>query len=262
MATQRLAPLERLPAELLRPIFVESGNANLALSSDIIGAKLSNSEFLYRTMAANRLLGYEDWVDWYLNTNQSANEKARSAVSKLLAAKFMTWDRFKQYMRLASKRPSSIDNLLLVSLYHEGIAPFGVWRNIKNIPTRKCLHDMRTIAYIPIKLLQEPFSPEKSEFLHFLLRNNLEFHESHKLILAANRDAIFANADEVLSACLKSKALNFLQLEPTWAVWLFGHLSWFGTREPVVFGPGRPVIPSPLWEDHLRMAQGEGWLRR
>ncbi|KAF2708665.1 hypothetical protein K504DRAFT_491349 [Pleomassaria siparia CBS 279.74] len=54
-----LSRLEQLPAELLEPIYLLSNNVNLALSSPVIGAKLS-SEKSFRSMSMRILFHQED----------------------------------------------------------------------------------------------------------------------------------------------------------------------------------------------------------
>jgi hypothetical protein len=83
-----LCRLESLPAELLEPIFRHSSNVNLALCSDIIGAKLSNGR------------AFEEMANHHLFPSSPAgkrNTDAKSPQYVILASKYVTFTRFKIY---------------------------------------------------------------------------------------------------------------------------------------------------------------------
>jgi hypothetical protein len=163
----RLSALESLPAELLEPIFVESGcNTSLLQASDLIARKLS-SNLMYKSACDHQLT--EVHGDRALQTQ---------AQTFMFASKWMTWDFFQDWI---TQRYGPIGCLCgSTERDHKDPANSGhcfdaQWPpNFEDATTmvfsRSHLPQIAFVkGHIPIKLLRGPWTPDKISFLRFLL---------------------------------------------------------------------------------------------
>ncbi|KAF2472787.1 uncharacterized protein BDR25DRAFT_312689 [Lindgomyces ingoldianus] len=263
MATILLAPIERLPIELLEPIFFRSNNIHLPLASHVVGTKLS-TELAFKTLSIRILFKGDDkesqlpqspdvslevvqtktqHIFWPLTKSERKRRKdkaAREALDlytgiwegrvvtspqyRIFSAKFMTFERFKKYLAIALGSEEVAKELLEMSLHTVNqLSLFGshlpdamedpIGNEIRMTLKYWCLH-----SALPLKFMRPPFSRQKAEFLHLLLR--LQF-----TITAAQRqevenqlkpamEAAISEPNEVLLACLFSSTIGFL-VSPT-----------------------------------------------
>jgi hypothetical protein len=82
-----LTHIERLPAELIQPIFLLSGpNLALPLASHHIGAKLSD-DYIFQTVCSEYLTAKDHPL-----TDKAINQ------SRIFASRWMTWDLFQAFL--------------------------------------------------------------------------------------------------------------------------------------------------------------------
>jgi hypothetical protein len=166
-----LAPIERLPVELLQPIFIAS-NHDVALikASPYIAARLS-SEYIYHSIC-----------DYHLTEVRDNRAQQSAAQNFIFVSKWMTWAFFKTWMlrRFAS------NGCLCDRTQDEGCFdaqwPPNFEDATKMVFSRSHLPRLAFVkARIPMKLLCGPWTQDKIEFLRFLLwitSMSVDWHDS------------------------------------------------------------------------------------
>jgi len=154
-----LAPIERLPVELLQPIFFASDyNLSLLQSSDRIAAKLS-SHYVYHPTSTHWLAGVV------------GSRIAQSAAqSYILASKWMTWSFFKSWAIKAYEHNGCLCGLTAESGCFDAQWPPNFENATEMVFSRSHLPRIAFMkGRIPKKLLRGPWTQDKIQFLSFLL---------------------------------------------------------------------------------------------
>jgi hypothetical protein len=233
-----ISRLESLPAELLQPILLLSGNVSLPLSSHVIGAKLSNEQ-AYEALSMLHLFPIES--DVQADQQPKRNRSVASPQHVLLSAKFMTWSRFRRYFGAFFTR---VINPGVPLHRREGTCCFveaffffsrtysePLLCNAVGPPTlhiirvdvtsslwfKRGLFDKLVSVFsnmvLPLKLLQLPIQADNAQFLHFLLRCDVAIPTARRKLFRKTTDAMFDAAalhpDPTMLACLFSEQLGF-----------------------------------------------------
>ncbi|KAF2005638.1 hypothetical protein P154DRAFT_315542 [Amniculicola lignicola CBS 123094] len=154
-----LAPIERLPVELLQPIFLLSDyNLSLPLASPNLAAKLSD-DYIYNAVCTQ-----------YLTTNLENRAWQTTAQSRIFASRWMTWDYFKSWVL----RKWGDKQCLCGKTPDEGCFdqqwPPNFEDATRMLFSRSHLPQLSYIkCRIPAKLLHGPWTTDKIQFLRFLL---------------------------------------------------------------------------------------------
>lgn len=177
---RKLAPLERMPAEVLQEIFLESMNMDLPVASLELLHKLNSDhikmEFAFRALFPNRA----DWMP---------EEEVLELQNQLLARRFFDWHFYKRYAAKACKALAAwpwleeqdpdlpLDEILRRDPTFDALDRFNFAIAIRgDIPPFLLFREQ---AFIPERLLRGPWTSEKHMFLRFLFVQNLGIdHES------------------------------------------------------------------------------------
>jgi hypothetical protein len=155
-----LSIFERLPTELIQPIFLNSGpNLALPLASPHIAAKLSE-EYIYNEVCTH----YLTHTHIHDRGAQSLNQ------TRLFAAKWMTWGFFKTWLI----KTFECNGCLCGKTKEEGCfdAQWPLdWQDATTMVFSRS--HLPKIAWVkcrlPVKLLMGPWTKDKTEFLRFML---------------------------------------------------------------------------------------------
>ncbi|KAF2026463.1 hypothetical protein EK21DRAFT_74083 [Setomelanomma holmii] len=151
--------IEKLPVELLQPIFFASGyNTALLLASPRISVRLS-SEYVYGPVC-----------DYHL-TNVS-NDRARQLESQTLifASRWMTWSYFKSWIMRAFASKGCLCGMTPDEGCFDAQWPPNFEDGTQMVFSRSHLPRLAFVkARIPRKLLQGSWTSDKVQFLRFLL---------------------------------------------------------------------------------------------
>lgn len=153
--------IESLPVELLQPIFFLSGhNVALLQASSLIAARLSSEYVYYPTCRRYLTEVMEDCT--------AASQRA--AQTYIFASKWMTWAFFKSWVL----KTYEANGCLCGMTYDEGCFdaqwPPKFEKATDMYFSRSHLPQLAFVrARIPVKLLRGPWTPEKIQFLRFLL---------------------------------------------------------------------------------------------
>ncbi|KAF2798183.1 hypothetical protein K505DRAFT_322054 [Melanomma pulvis-pyrius CBS 109.77] len=188
-----LAPIELLPAELLQPIFFLS-DMNIALphSSHHIAAKLAH-DYCYRAICTK-----------YLTTNLNTRVKQSTTQTKIFASKWMTWEFFKSFVTKAWEDKGCLCGKTKYEGCYDKQWPPNFEDATTMLFTRSHLPVLSFVkCRIPVKLLHGPWTPEKTQFLRFLLWTTAMTvdwadHETRKLTLEAKKEAVLTGNLEVV----------------------------------------------------------------
>ncbi|KAF3047045.1 hypothetical protein E8E12_010763 [Didymella heteroderae] len=154
-----IAAIERLPVELLQPIFASSGyNIALVQASAILGARLS-SEYVYHNIC-----------DHYLK-DQCDDFAVRSAAQRaIFASKWMTWSFFKSWLVKTYETKGCLCGLTPEEGCFDAQWP-PVFENATSMVfSRSHLPRLAFVrCRIPKKLLGGPWTIDKIQYLQFLL---------------------------------------------------------------------------------------------
>ncbi|KAF2269773.1 hypothetical protein CC78DRAFT_528941 [Lojkania enalia] len=188
-----ISALERLPAELIQPIFLQSG-PNLALVdvSPYIAAKLANN-YLYKTIC-----------ETYFTRDLNSRSEQSSAQTRIFASKWMTWDYFKSFVMrtwssmgcLCGKTPNEgCFDPQWPPNFEDATAMAFSRRHIPALSYIKCR--------IPVKLLHGPWNRSKAQYLRFLLWTtsmtvDWASPETRRLALEGKKEAILDRNLEVV----------------------------------------------------------------
>jgi|SRR5690242_17340857 len=154
-----LAAIERLPVELLQPIFAASGyNFSLLQASGVLGIRLS-SDYVYHNVC-----------DYYL-TGRCDNYIIRSAVqSAIFASKWMTWSFFKSWILRTYGSNGCLCGLTPEEGCFDAQWPPNFEDATSMVLSRSHLPRLAFVrCRLPKKLLTGPWTAEKIQFLRFLL---------------------------------------------------------------------------------------------
>ncbi|KAH7355983.1 hypothetical protein BKA66DRAFT_255203 [Pyrenochaeta sp. MPI-SDFR-AT-0127] len=154
-----ISHIEKLPVELLQPIFFASGyNVALLQASDRIGARLS-SEYVYKSTCNYYLTGVLDG-----RTAQSA------AQTFIFASRWMTWEFFKSWVVQVFACKGCLCGLTISEGCIDGQWPPNFEDATTMVFSRSHLPRLAFVkGRLPKKLLQGPWSTSKVQFLRFLL---------------------------------------------------------------------------------------------
>lgn len=178
------AAIERLPVELLQPIFTSSGyNISIVQASSVLGTRLS-SEYVYQKAC-----------DYYLTGRCDDYAVRSSAQTMIFASKWMTWSFFKNWIIRTYGR-----NGCLCGLTPQGGCFDAQWPPNFEEPTTMVFSrsHLPRLAFVrgrlPKKLLCGPWTPDKVQFLRFLLWTtsmtvDWKDPETRRLILEGRRQA-------------------------------------------------------------------------
>lgn len=180
-----LSAIERLPAELIQPIFQLSGcNAALPLASPHLGAKLSSQHL------------YHDVCDNYLAQRLPDRVHQKNCQTDIFAAKWMTWDFFKSWV-LGHFEPIGC---LCGRTEAEGCWdkqwPIN-WEDASQMPFSRA--HLPVLAWIncrfPRKMFTGEWTQDKIEFLRFLLwitsmTVNWADEEMREIVQQSRKDAV------------------------------------------------------------------------
>jgi hypothetical protein len=154
-----MTAIERLPVELLQPIFASSGyNLALIQASGILGAQLS-SEYVYYNAC-----------DYYLTDHCDDYATRSAAQTAIFASKWMTWSFFKSWIIRTYE-----GNGCLCGLTPENGCFDAQWPpNFKDVTSMVFSRShLPRLAFVrgrlPKKLLCGPWTSDKVQFLRFLL---------------------------------------------------------------------------------------------
>jgi hypothetical protein len=184
----RIASIERLPTEILQPIFALSGyNLALIQASQILGTRLS-SEYVYKRACDYFLTGA---CDDYIMRSRSQ--------SSIFASKWMTWTFLKRWIL----KTFESSGCLCGRTPDEGCFDAQWPPNFENatsmVFSRSHLPRLAFIhCRLPKKLLTGPWTSDKVQFLRFLLwitSMTVDWRdpESHRLAIEGRRQAFLEN---------------------------------------------------------------------
>jgi hypothetical protein len=151
--------IERLPVELLQPIFFLSGrNVALIQASDLIGARLS-SDYVYNAACSKHLTSILD--DRAVQT---------ATQTYIFASKWMTWTFFKSWVTRTYEPNGCLCGLVPEDGCFDAQWPPNFENATEMVFSRSHLPRLAFVkGRIPKKLLGGPWTLEKTKFLQFLL---------------------------------------------------------------------------------------------
>ncbi|KAF2122687.1 hypothetical protein BDV96DRAFT_4354 [Lophiotrema nucula] len=154
-----LAPIEKLPAELIQPIFFYS-DLNLALpaASPHIASKFAN-EYCYHAVCTR-----------YLTTNLESRVEQTLAQTRIFSYKWMMWDHFRSFVL----KKWGVNGCLCGKTPKEGCFDAQWPPDFEDATTMLFSRShLPALSYIkcriPVKLLSGPWTSDKVQFLRFLL---------------------------------------------------------------------------------------------
>ncbi|KAI4952353.1 hypothetical protein J4E91_002822 [Alternaria rosae] len=154
-----LAPIERLPVELLQPIFIAAGH-NIALiqASTYIAARLS-SEYVYHSTC-----------DYYLTEVRAKRAEQTAAQTFIFASRWMTWDFFKSWTVRRFEPAGCLCGLTTDEGCFDAQWPPNFEDASQMVFSRSHLPRLAFVkGRLPKKLLTGSWTQNKVEFLRFLL---------------------------------------------------------------------------------------------
>ncbi|KAF2628330.1 hypothetical protein BU25DRAFT_33617 [Macroventuria anomochaeta] len=154
-----MAAIERLPVELLQPIFAFSGyNVALAQASGILGTRLS-SDYVYHNTC-----------DYYFNDGCDDHVIRSAAQTAIFASKWMTWSFFKSWIIKTYGGNGCLCGLTPDDGCFDAQWPPNFEDATSMIFSRSHLPRLAFIrCRLPKKLLAAPWTSDKVQFLRFLL---------------------------------------------------------------------------------------------
>lgn len=164
---------EQLPTEIIQTIFAYCENISLPLSSFIFARDLSH-ERIYVRFAVDTLL--RECLSCQAESSDTICDNAPH-ISRLLECKWMTWNIFKAIVRelqsCATKAritPEEEEDDDDDDEDHHVVSPDFINPNEQGQLTY--LH-LRPAVQVPKKLLQGPWTQDKTDFLYYLIWNNV-----------------------------------------------------------------------------------------
>ncbi|OJD35233.1 uncharacterized protein BKCO1_18000148 [Diplodia corticola] len=172
---RKLSPLERLPAEVLQQIFLESMNMSLPIASIELLHKL-NSDHIKLEFSLRALY----WPD---DEERTESADLPEMQGKLLSLRFFDWDFYKQYAAKACEKfgawpwlqeqepEATLEELVRRDSDFDVLDRFNLGCELaEEIPPFLKLHEKTPL---PAKLLKGPWDYEKHLMLRFLFIQNL-----------------------------------------------------------------------------------------
>lgn len=172
---RKLSPLERMPAEVLQQIFLESMNMDLPVASIELLHKL-NSDHI-KTEFALRVLYWPD------DEQRTDKDDLPEMQSKLLSLRFFEWEFYKRYAAKACLKfrtwpwleelhpDVSLEDLIQYDPDFDILDRFNLnCEHVEEMPPFLRLHDKTPI---PAKYLKGPWGDQKHMMLRFLFIQNL-----------------------------------------------------------------------------------------
>ncbi|KAF2686973.1 hypothetical protein K458DRAFT_402487 [Lentithecium fluviatile CBS 122367] len=154
-----LSPIERLPTELIQPIFLLSGpNLALPLVSQHIAAKLSE-DYIYHAVCKE-----------YLTYNQHSRVEQSKNQTRIFATKWMTWEFFKVFLIKMYEGNGCLCGKTQEKECFDAQWPPDWEDATRMVFSRSHLPELSWVkCRIPVKLLHGPWTSDKIQFLRFLL---------------------------------------------------------------------------------------------
>ncbi|KAF3032676.1 hypothetical protein E8E11_001848 [Didymella keratinophila] len=198
-----LAAIERLPIELLQPIFAASGyNIALIQASAVLGARLS-SEYVYHNTC-----------DHYLK-DQCDDFAVRSAAQKVIfASKWMTWAFFKSWLVKAYESKGCLCGLTPEEGCFDAQWPPAFDNATSMVFSRSHLPRLAFVrCRLPKKLLGGSWTADNVQFLRFLLWTtsmtvDWQDSETHELVLDGRQRAFLDNNLEAVELFNNNRRLG------------------------------------------------------
>lgn len=183
-----IAPIERLPVELLQPIFTSSGyNLALVQASTILGARLS-SEYVYHNTC-----------DHYLR-DQCGGYIVRSAAQRVIfASRWMTWSFFKSWIVKTYGSRGCLCGLSPEEGCFDAQWPPNFEDATNMVFSRSHLPRLAFVrCRLPNKLFSGQWTVDNVQFLRFLLWTtsmtvDWQDSEARQLVLEGRRRAFLEN---------------------------------------------------------------------
>lgn len=153
------AAIERLPVELLQPIFASSGyNLALVQASDVLGTRLS-SEYVYHNTC-----------NYYLGGGCDNYTVRATAQTTLFASRWMTWSFFKSWIAKTYERNGCLCGRTPDEGCFDAQWPPTFENATSMVFSRSHLPRIAFVrCRLPKKLLHGPWTSDKVQFLRFLL---------------------------------------------------------------------------------------------
>ena len=154
-----LAPIERLPVELLQPIFIAAGySIALIEASTYIAARLS-SEYIYHSTC-----------NYYLTDVRGTRAELSAVQTYIFASKWMTWSFFKSWIMRRYGSAGCLCGRTPKEGCFDAQWPPNFEDTSQMLFSRSHLPQLSIVkGRIPKKLLSGPWTRDKIEFLRFLL---------------------------------------------------------------------------------------------
>lgn len=237
------AAIERLPVELLQPIFAASGyNLALVQASAILGARLS-SEYVYHNTC-----------NYYLK-DQCDGFAVRSAAQRVIfASRWMTWSFFKSWITKTYETKGCLCGLTPEEGCFDAQWPPSFENATTMVFSRSHLPRLAFIrCRLPKKLLGGPWTADRVQFLRFLLWTtsmtvDWQDSETYKVVLDGRRQAFLENS---LSAVELFNNNRRLGRPPTLETVLFA-VADAGCNRSIVYDTLRAAYrwdpPKDLWD--------------
>jgi len=154
-----LAPIERLPLELLQPIFIASDhNIALVKASSYIATQLSSEYIYYST------------CDFFLTEVRGKRAEQSAAQTQIFATKWLTWSFFKSWILRKFGPCGCLCGCTMDEGCFDAQWPPNFEDATRMVFSRSHLPRLAFVkGRIPKKILQASWTQEKIEFLRFLL---------------------------------------------------------------------------------------------
>ncbi|KAJ4351448.1 uncharacterized protein N0V89_006790 [Didymosphaeria variabile] len=154
-----LSYIERLPTELIQPIFLASGpNLALPLTSHYIAAKLSHKSTYYAVCTQ------------YLKKRLIHNPNVSLNQTRLFASKWMTWEYFKSFLFDAFEHIGCLcGKTAQEGCFDAQWPPNFEDATAMTFSRSHCPALTFVKCRLPVKLLHGPWTQDKIQFLRFLL---------------------------------------------------------------------------------------------
>ena len=154
-----LALIERLPLELLQPIFIAADHSiALVEASSYIATRLSSNYIYYST------------CDYFLTEVRGKRAEQSAAQTRIFATKWLTWNFFKSWILRRFGPTGCLCDRTMDEGCFDAQWPPNFEDATKMVFSRSHLPRLAFVkGRIPTKLLQVPWTQEKIEFLRFLL---------------------------------------------------------------------------------------------
>lgn len=198
-----IAAIERLPVELLQPIFAASGyNLALVQASDVLGTRLSSGYV------------YQNTCEYYLTGNCDDYAVCSAAQSVLFASKWMTWSFFKKWIVRTYQGKGCLCGVAQDEGCFDAQWPPDFEDATSMVFSRSHLPRLAFVrCRLPKKLLAGPWTTDKIQFLRFLLwitsmTVNWRDHDTYRIVKEGRRQAFLENNLEAVELFNKSRRLG------------------------------------------------------